>query len=61
MLDKFGGRKFLFALSVVILSFILVLAKAATADQWMQFVEIVGGSYILGNVASKFSSGVKSQ
>ncbi|MBC7236232.1 MAG: hypothetical protein H5T69_10335 [Chloroflexi bacterium] len=55
MLSKLGGRKFLFALLAVILSFILVLARLATAEQWMQFVEVIGAAYVIGNVASKFS------
>lgn len=55
MLSKLGGRKFLFAILAVLLSFILVLARFATAEQWMQFVEIIGGAYVIGNVASKFS------
>ncbi|MBC7238627.1 MAG: hypothetical protein H5T71_00820, partial [Chloroflexi bacterium] len=50
-----GGRKFLFAVLVVVLAFALVLARLADAEQWMRFVEIVGGAYVLGNVASKFT------
>ncbi|MBC7078224.1 MAG: hypothetical protein H5T92_07970 [Synergistales bacterium] len=55
MLNKLGGRKFLFAVLVVVLAFALVLARLADAEQWMRFVEIVGGAYVLGNVASKFT------
>ena len=55
MLSRLGGRKFLFALLAVILGFILVLARLTTAEQWMQFVEVIGAAYVIGNVASKFS------
>lgn len=56
MLEKLGGRKFLFAVLVVVLGFVLVLTAHVGANDWLGFVEIVGGSYILGNVASKFSA-----
>lgn len=55
MIEKIGGRKFLFAILAVLMCFVLVLTGYTTADKWLQFVEIIGGSYILGNVASKFA------
>lgn len=55
MLNKLGGRKFLFAVLAVVLAFALVLAKLADAEQWMRFVQVIGAAYILGNVASKFT------
>jgi hypothetical protein len=56
MLEKLGGRKFVFAILVILLGFVLVLTKVATSDQWMKFVEVVGSSYIIGNVVTKFST-----
>lgn len=55
MLEELGGRKFLFAILVTVLGFVMVVTQVATSDAWMKFVEVVGGSYILGNVVSKFS------
>lgn len=52
----FGGRKFFYALLVVILAFALVLTDKISADAFLKFVEIIGGSYVVGNVASKFAN-----
>lgn len=59
MISKLGGRKFLFAVFVTALAFVLVLNKLVGAEEWMKFVEIVAGSYVVGNVASKFSTEVR--
>jgi hypothetical protein len=46
------SRKFLFAILVVVLSFILVFIGKITSTEWVGFVEIIGGIYVIGNVAS---------
>ena len=58
MLEKIGGRKYLFAILVVVLGFVLVMTGRVESKEWFGFVEVVGGSYILGNVVSKFSTKV---
>ena len=58
MLEKVGGRKYLFAILVVVLGFVLVMTGKVDPKDWFGFVEIIGGSYILGNVVSKFSAKV---
>ena len=52
-MEQFGGRKFLFCLLLTVLSFVLVLTKALTPKEWTDFVMVVGGIYVLGNVGSK--------
>lgn len=52
-MDKLGGRKFVYAAGVVILGFVLVLTKNIEAAEWLKFAELIGGLYILGNVANK--------
>ena len=52
-MDKLGGRKFIYAASVVILAFVLVVTKYLEAAEWLKFAELVGGIYVIGNVANK--------
>lgn len=53
-MDKLGGRKFVFAVAVVIIASGFVFAKVLPIEKWVEFVEVVGASYVLGNIASKF-------
>jgi hypothetical protein len=53
MVDKLTSRKFIFAILVVLLGYSMVMTKCLTAKEWLGFVEVIGGSYIIGNVASK--------
>ncbi len=59
MIEKFGGRKFIFAMLAIILSFILVVLKMVEPTDWFNFTGVIGGSYIIGNVASKLTNGLK--
>lgn len=47
------GRKFVFAVLVTILGFILVLVGKVTAGEWQNFVMVVAGLYISGNIAER--------
>lgn len=47
------SRKFIYAILVVVAGFILVVVGKATADQWMTFTTVMGGIYVIGNVATK--------
>ncbi len=51
-LEKFGGRKFIFGILGVVLSFILVLMGKLNADAWATFIEVIGGTYVIGNVGA---------
>ena len=59
LLDKIGGRKFLFAMMVSIFGFVLVLTGHTTAEKFFQFIEIVGATYIAGNVINGISDKLK--
>lgn len=59
MIDKLGGRKYLYTLLITLLAFILVLVNKITAKEFMDFAILVGGVYTAGNVASKFSNNNK--
>ena len=53
------SRKFVFLMLVVIFGFVLVLTGKTTADNFFQFVEIIGGTYIAGNVIEGISDNMK--
>jgi hypothetical protein len=55
MIEKIGGRKFIFGLLLLFMSFVLVLLDKLSTDQWTVFASITGGTYIIGNVASKLT------
>ena len=55
MIEKLGGRKFMFALLGVVLVFSLVLTGKAEVKQLIDFIEVVGATYIGGNVVAKFA------
>jgi hypothetical protein len=52
MLEKLGGRKFLFGLLLELVATVFVLVGKMTTDQWVGFSEVVGSAYVLGNVAA---------
>lgn len=56
MLNDIGGRKFIFAMFVVMLGFVLVMGIKTTAQEWFSFVQVIGGIYVAGNVLEKFSA-----
>jgi len=53
MINKVGGRKFVFAILATILSFVLVLTNRVESREWLAFMGVVGGTYVLGNVGSR--------
>lgn len=55
------GRKFIFALLVVIAGFVLVLTGKASVEQWFNFAELIGGIYVAGNVGEKVANVLKGQ
>ena len=46
-----NSKKFLFGILLAILSFILVLAGKLSATEWVTFVGVVGGLYVIVNVS----------
>jgi hypothetical protein len=53
------SRKFIYAVLVVIFGFSLTVTGFVSAEAFFNFAEIIGASYILGNVASKFAPEAK--
>ncbi len=51
MIDSLGGRKFTFAVVVTIMAFILVVIGKLSVEPFLQFVAVVGGTYVVGNIA----------
>lgn len=49
MIEKLGGRKFIFAILALVLAFALVLLKIVTAESFLEFVKWVAGIFIAGN------------
>lgn len=47
------GRKFVFAVLVTILGFILVLGGKVSAENWQTFVMVISGLFIAGNLGDK--------
>lgn len=59
MIEKLGGRKFLFCLLLTVLSFVMVLYKVLTPKEWTDFVMVVGGIYVLGNVGVRLADSIE--
>lgn len=59
MNDNLLSSKFLYAVFVVLLGFILVVLKMVESSVWFNFAEIIGGIYVAGNTISKFSPEAK--
>lgn len=53
--DNFLSTKFLYAILITILGFALTVTGNVPAESFFSFCEVVGASYILGNVVQKFA------
>jgi hypothetical protein len=47
------SKKFIYALLISILGFVFVVLGKVTANDWFSFVQIIGGMYVIGNIAEK--------
>lgn len=54
MNENITSTKFIFCVLSLALAYPLIFIGKITADQFLGFVEWVGSSYILGNVAAKY-------
>lgn len=54
MFNDIGGRKFIFALFVILLGFILVVTKFVDSATWLTFVNITGATYVVGNLGDSY-------
>ena len=50
------SRKFIFAILVVVMGYILVLLGKVNAQEFFSFAQLIGGIYIVGNIASRVTS-----
>ena len=57
MIEAFGGRKFLYALLAIVLSFVLVILGKVTPSEWITLVEIMGTVYVIGNIGEHVALG----
>jgi len=53
------SRKFIYAVLVVILGFALTITNNVSAEEFFKFSELIGLTYVIGNVASKFAPETK--
>ena len=49
------SKKFIFALVAIAMGFVLVLLDKTTSDFFFKFAEIVGGTYVVGNISDKIN------
>ena len=56
-MEQLGGRKFIFAVISIALGFLLSIFGKVTGDQFLNFVMVIGGIYVIGNVGEKLASG----
>lgn len=49
------SKKFIFALAVSIMGFVLVIMKETDSETFFKFVQIVGGLYVIGNISDKIN------
>ncbi len=50
MIEKLGGRKFIYALIVVVMVFVGWILGKLDAQQFINFATSIGGIYVAGNV-----------
>jgi len=46
------SRKFIFALLALVLGFVLVLTNKVPAGDFLNFVQVIGGIYVIGNLGA---------
>lgn len=55
------STKFIFAVLITILGFVLVAIGKVSGQEFLTFAEVVGGTYVLGNVVQKFAPPITPQ
>jgi len=54
-MDILVSKKFIFALVVSTMGFALVLLDKTTSEFFFRFIEIVGATYVVGNISDKIN------
>ena len=61
MIEKLGGRKFIFAILALVLAFVLVLLKVVTAESFLEFVKWIAGIFVVGNASVNIAGIIKGE
>ena len=56
MIEKLGGRKYIYTVLLTLLSFVFMLLGKLTPKEFLDFAIVIGGVYTAGNVVGKFSN-----
>lgn len=56
MINKIGGRKFVYTFLLTLIGFVFVLIGKMTPKEYFDFCIVIGGIYTAGNVVSKFTN-----
>jgi hypothetical protein len=46
------SRKFIYAILATVMGFVLVMVDKVTADVFLKFLEVIGATYVIGNVGA---------
>jgi hypothetical protein len=49
------SKKFIFALTITVMGFVLLILDKTTSESFFKFVEIVGAGYVIGNGVDKIN------
>lgn len=52
-MNSLGGRKFIFTVLCLLISAVFVLMNKLSAEAFITFANILGATYVIGNVAQK--------
>lgn len=58
-MDTLGGRKFIFGLLLIIIGFVFTILKMVEVNDFFTFAEVVGATYVIGNVGTKIADGIE--
>lgn len=53
MVSNLASRKFIYAITVIIMAFVLVIMEKVEPTAFLNFAELIGGIYVVGNLGAK--------
>lgn len=59
MAENLLSRKFIFAILVSVLSFVMVLVEKLSPSDWLEFEAVIGAVYVIGNSVEKIVDATK--
>lgn len=60
-LEGLLSRKFLYAIMVIVMSYVLVLTGRVEPKEFMDFATVIGGIYVIGNVGTQIVNAVENR